>query len=87
MQSNTNYNIHVSFMIAGRKLSSETYVVLGQEERILESGKSTTGGDLSSLQTINFTATTSTKFETEKRQGHPEQLLAKEESGERSGKV
>ena len=73
-------------MIAGRKLSSETYVVLGQEERILESGKSTTGGDLSSLQTINFT-TASTKFETEKQQGHPEQLLAKEESGERSGKV
>ena len=72
-------------MIAGRKLSSETYVVLGQEERILESGKSTTGGDLSSLQTINFT--TSTKFETEKPQGHPELLLAKEESGERSGKV
>ena len=86
MQSNTNYNIHVSFMIAGRKLSSETYVVLGQEERILESSnKSTTGGDLSSLQTINFA--TSTKFETEKPQGHPEQFLAKEESGERSGKV
>ena len=75
-------------MIAGRKLSSETYVVLGQEERILESSnKSTTGGDLSSLQTINFTTTASTKFETEKQQGHPEQLLAKEESGERSGKV
>ena len=68
-------------MIAGRKLSSETYVVLGQEERILESSnKSTTGGgDLSSLQTINFT--NSTKFE--KQQGHPEQLLAKEENGER----
>ena len=76
-------------MIAGRKLSSETYVVLGQEGRILEgSNKSTTGGDLSSLQTINFT--TNTKIETEKQQGHPEQLLANEEngeSGERSGKV
>ena len=71
-------------MIAGRKLSSETYVVLGQEERILESSnKSTTDGDLSSLQTINFTTTTSTKFETEKQQGHPEQLLAIEENGER----
>ena len=68
-------------MIAGRKLSSETYVVLGQEERILESSKSTTGVDLSSLQTINFNR--STKFKTENQQGHTEQLLAKEESGER----
>ena len=69
-------------MIAGRKLSSETYVVLGQEERILESSnKSTTDGDLSSLQTINFNR--STKFKTENQQGHTEQLLAKEENGER----